>query len=328
MRPGGAPFMNRLPQEVIDRYHAEHPEESRTAARERPLFHGTEDVLQVGDIVRPASEVGCSNWQHLDKPIPGYDPTKVYVSHDEHEGAGLHGGHVYRVEPMGPVEPDPEVEHWKRHYRQMAERGEDWHSAFGAESDEQWHDENLGVMLEHRTVPRARVVEVRCGPNCKEHSQSKQAAKRQLDPKRLTQKHLDDINQIVEDTRMEEGAGGQCAFVAEQLQNKYGWGMNGGYYHHADGRVIGDHVWNVHEPSGTIIDATADQFAEGHHVRVVHPDDPEHARYQFSPDEDEDVRRTNEARGHMDQHGDYWWTGGPTEHSRAYDEKVKRYESG
>lgn len=48
-RPGGAPFMNRLPQSVIDRYEAEHPEQ-RTAAKEHPTEHvPMEDLPIEGD---------------------------------------------------------------------------------------------------------------------------------------------------------------------------------------------------------------------------------------------------------------------------------------
>lgn len=139
-------------------------------------------------------------------------------------------------------------------------------------------------------------------------------------------RHVPEIEKIVHETRQWAGAGGQCGFVAEQLQKKYGWPAYGGYYHAHDGRVIGDHVWNVHEPSGTIIDSTADQHGEGPEtVKFLSPDHPDYGRYQWAESEDDDERRFDESGANRREHGPYWWTGGPNEHADAYAAKVRQH---
>lgn len=121
----------------------------------------------------------------------------------------------------------------------------------------------------------------------------------------LTPAQIAQIKAIV--VKVRDGQQGQCGFVAEVLAEKFGWGNYGGFYHAPDGRVIGDHVWNVHEPSGTIIDATADQHGEGHDIKVVHPGDPDYGRYQYGDDEKDDERRWDESMKNRQEHGDFWW---------------------
>lgn len=93
------------------------------------------------------------------------------------------------------------------------------------------------------------------------------------------------IVEIREEVRVHEGSGGQCFFVAEVLQQRFGWEVGGGVYLARGGEPIGDHHWSV-LPDGSILDATADQFCEGHDVRLVRTDDPEFARYRAEWHED------------------------------------------
>lgn len=91
------------------------------------------------------------------------------------------------------------------------------------------------------------------------------------------------VESLIRDTRERirraEGRGGQCGFVAEWIWDRYQWPAYSGVYLAPSGEPIGDHVWNV-MPDGSILDSTADQFCEGHDVRIISPDDPEQRRYR------------------------------------------------
>lgn len=123
--------------------------------------HSTDADLKPGDYVLPAAKIGHQSEERDE--TPGYDPHRVYFTDTHHDYGqdlvGVHGRSTYAVEPVGKVMPDPEVEHWKAHYRGMDERGEDWHSTFGAEPGERWHDDYLGGALAARSAKKARVVE-------------------------------------------------------------------------------------------------------------------------------------------------------------------------
>lgn len=97
---------------------------------------------------------------------------------------------------------------------------------------------------------------------------------------RLSAAELSEILDVRRSVRAAEGGGGQCAFVAEELLDRFGWEIEAGVYLASDGSPIGHHVWN-RLPEGAILDATADQFCEGYDVRVVEPTDPEFGRFRW-----------------------------------------------
>lgn len=150
------------------------------------------------------------------------------------------------------------------------------------------------------------------------------------DPRTLTQADLTTIEAIVEDIRMGEGHGGQCGFVAEVLYNDFGWLNCGGVYHSADGHPIGDHVWSVHEETGILIDATADQFGEGAAIRILDPSDPLYARYRYADSEEEEEAWLDAARARTAADGDYWWVPGGMSNPDvvAYEFNVTRWQQG
>ena len=137
------------------------------------------------------------------------------------------------------------------------------------------------------------------------------------------------IRAVVDQLRKDAGTGGQCGFVTEVLGRQRGWGGASGIYHTKDGEPIGDHTWSVHEPSNTIIDATADQFGEGHSIRVLPPDHPERSRYRQADTEQEEDAMLDAARYLRRTRGHYWWAGGPQgRHVAKYAAKVAGYEQG
>lgn len=86
--------------------------------------------------------------------------------------------------------------------------------------------------------------------------------------------------------RAEEGGGGMCHRVTEALAHDRGWGRLAVSYLATDGEIVTDgHYVNL-LADGSILDATADQFGEGHGVRLLRPDDPEYGRYRPEFDED------------------------------------------
>ncbi len=72
---------------------------------------------------------------------------------------------------------------------------------------------------------------------------------------------------------------GFCPMVSAILEEKFGWVNTGGIYLSESLEPIGDHVWNV-LGDGTIVDATSLQFHEGHHIKIIPPNNPEHKRYR------------------------------------------------
>lgn len=149
-------------------------------------------------------------------------------------------------------------------------------------------------------------------------------------PDALTEAIHADLLGVTHDVRTWEGEGGQCGFVATDLAKTYGWVAYGGIYHSEDGRPIGDHVWNVHVPTGTIIDATADQFGEGDGVRVLTPTDPLHARYRHAESEEQEDEWLDIARAATAVHGGFWWVPGGAEAPAvvAYLARVMVYRAG
>lgn len=96
----------------------------------------------------------------------------------------------------------------------------------------------------------------------------------------LTETTATEIRAIRREVRIAAGRGGQCGEVAEWIYGRFGWTKVGGMYLSASLEPIGDHVWNV-LPNGSILDATADQFCEGHDIRLVPAGSPEQQRYRF-----------------------------------------------
>lgn len=89
-----------------------------------------------------------------------------------------------------------------------------------------------------------------------------------------------------EGIRAEEGGGGMCHLVTEALAHERGWGRLAVSYLATDGVIVSDgHYVNL-LGDGSILDATADQFGEGHGVRLLRPDDPEYGRYRPEFDDD------------------------------------------
>lgn len=133
------------------------------------------------------------------------------------------------------------------------------------------------------------------------------------------------IRQIRDDVRAEEGeTTGMCHLVSEVIENEFGWDRWGGVYTASSGDMIcSAHLFNV-LPNGALLDATADQFGEGHDIRVIQPDDPEYQRYRmewmqdYNPDLSDDYPELHgvEWSGEYDseaqnrlraERGDRWW---------------------
>jgi hypothetical protein len=146
----------------------------------------------------------------------------------------------------------------------------------------------------------------------------------------FTEHIADEIRAVRHEARLDAGCGGQCGDVAEWICRRYGWANIGGVYLSPSLEPIGDHVWNE-LPDGSILDATADQFCEGHDVRLVPPGSPEHRRYRlewtadFNPDLAEhypDLAGTQWS-GEFDldwsrrlraERGDGWWLSNPSQY--------------
>lgn len=154
-----------------------------------------------------------------------------------------------------------------------------------------------------------------------------------LKPKlRPTPQDIAEIEKERHAIRAAEGGGGMCHFVSEWIEHNFGWERASGTYLTPAGEVIcgGGHYWNI-LPDGAILDATADQFGEGHGVRIVEPGDPEWSRYDIEWYRDwhpghaeydpswHRARRAPEAfTGELDgdaqnrlrkERGDHWWLG-------------------
>lgn len=102
-------------------------------------------------------------------------------------------------------------------------------------------------------------------------------------PPRSTGADIEDMPRILAfraETRLENGGGGMCHLVTEALAHERGWGRLAVTYLSADGEIVTDgHYVNL-LADGTIVDPTADQFGEGHDVRILRPDDPGYGRYR------------------------------------------------
>lgn len=96
-----------------------------TASTRAAYWHGGAPGLQVGDYILPPSvtrtRYTLSAYVGEEESRAGYQPTRVYLT-SEREVAEVfaamypNGGWVYRVEPEGQLEQDPDV----------AERGMSW----------------------------------------------------------------------------------------------------------------------------------------------------------------------------------------------------------
>lgn len=112
------------------------------------------------------------------------------------------------------------------------------------------------------------------------------------------------IETMREAIRIEQEGGGMCHLVSEWLWDKYGWERLPVTYLDPHGRVIcAGHLINA-LPDGSLLDSTADQFGEGHSVRVLRPGDPDYGRYR--PEFDEEVNPV-----HYGEFQDFWWDGSP-----------------
>ena len=102
--------------------------------------------------------------------------------------------------------------------------------------------------------------------------------------------------------RIAEQGGGMCHEVGAWLHLKYGWERLAVSYLDAQGRVIcAGHYVNA-LPGGALLDATADQFAEGHDIRVLQPTDAEYGRYRPEFDDEINPRQYPEF-------ADFYWDG-------------------
>ena len=86
--------------------------------------------------------------------------------------------------------------------------------------------------------------------------------------------------------RVEDGGGGMCHIVSELLWDRHGWARFPVTYLDPEGQIIcAGHLINI-LPDGGLLDATADQFGEGHDVRVLAPGSPDYGRYRPEFDEE------------------------------------------
>lgn len=169
---------------------------------------------------------------------------------------------------------------------------------------------------------------------------------------RIFPQDVDRIRELREEIRIEEGGGGMCAIVSEVLYVEHGWEIRSGVYTTKNGEVICEaHLWNV-ATDGTLIDATADQFGEGHDIRIIAPDDPDYPRYReewyqdWNPDVAHDCPRSlgySQWAGELDiaqasrlknERGDGWWLNDKTRlkqyqlSQEAYAKKPRPQEGG
>lgn len=75
------------------------------------FFHGSSQEFEPGDLVRPQRDTGAPNWAeqlgHTGPLGPHYTGEHVHHADTPYE-ARVFGRHVYQVEPLSVVEPDPE----------------------------------------------------------------------------------------------------------------------------------------------------------------------------------------------------------------------------
>ena len=75
------------------------------------------------------------------------------------------------------------------------------------------------------------------------------------------------------------GARGACHEVSQFIEHEFGFIAKSGVYECADGRPIFEHRWNIMN-DGSILDGTADQFAEGFDVLILKTNHQNLARYR------------------------------------------------
>ena len=109
----------------------------------------------------------------------------------------------------------------------------------------------------------------------------------------LTPEAIKHIKSIRDEVRMGEAgttdvaeSGGRCGIVSEEV-GMHGYGCEFyGAYQTPKGLI--EHAW-VDHPAGHILDATRDQFGEAPGVRLIHPNDPEYAKYHRGGFEEKDL---------------------------------------
>lgn len=97
-------------------------------------------------------------------------------------------------------------------------------------------------------------------------------------PMRLNRRAIREIQALRHEMRVDEGGGGLCHCITEALTVKYGLGRLAVSYLAPDGTVICAGHYVNYLSDGSILDPSADQFGEGHDVRLLRPDDPEYGR--------------------------------------------------
>lgn len=138
--------------------------------------------------------------------------------------------------------------------------------------------------------------------------------------------------------RVDEGGGGMCHIITELLWDRHGWARMPVTYLDRSGDVIcAGHLICI-LPDGSLLDATADQFGEGHDVRVLTPRQQDYGRYRPEFDEDFNPRIAPEYVGAFfwsgtvdyltqDQlraeRGQGWWLGDTTRYARYLAHQVK-----
>ena len=115
-------FVTILPTvRVIDNSSPKTPEIDPVTTDQSPqplLFHGTDQDLPVGTILRPGVELGhakhglrhkMSEHVYLTKRIVDAADWAAMAAGDfeQYLESGKTKGHVYKVRPLGPIEPDP-----------------------------------------------------------------------------------------------------------------------------------------------------------------------------------------------------------------------------
>jgi len=151
--------------------------------------------------------------------------------------------------------------------------------------------------------------------------------------------------------RANVGGGGLCHEVSEWIEHKYGWERQAGTYLSPNGEVaIANHYWNV-LPDGSILDCTADQTGEGHDMRLIPLNDPEHGRYDEEWHEDwhpahEDyegkvittgMRKPEQFNGNADfdeqdrltaERGSHWWATDPEQFQQYIEQQIAYARAG
>ena len=137
--------------------------------------------------------------------------------------------------------------------------------------------------------------------------------------------------------RIDNQGGGACHLVSEIIEAEWGFEREDGTYCTPDQRdICVGHYWNL-LPDGSILDATADQFGEGHSIRLISPGDPEYTRYHprfprdFDYDDEEefnrlvdlDNQRYEKSQQYTKKHGEGWWLKDKTELNKYQDTQRK-----